>query len=174
MAERPAPAASGLLSRLKQEAKEAGLVMLYFFCCFSVLLLLKKLLLAGYDLNVSVISTAVVAALIIGKVVVILDKTRAGTRFDARLPLGLVALYKTLIYAGATFIVLWLEKVLDVYRESGGLGKAVVDVWAHRHLNLILVQVICIGLAFLAYHLYAGLDRRLGHGTIRRLISSRG
>ena len=174
MPDRPARASASLLVRLKQEAQEVGLVMLYFLCCFSVVLLLKKLLLASYDLKVSVLSTAVVAALIVSKVVVILDKTHAGTRFDVTLPLGVAAVYKTLIYSVATFVVLFLERVVHAYRESGGLGEAVLEVWSHRHWNLIMAQVLCIGLAFLGYHLYAGLDRRLGHGTLRRLVRSRG
>jgi hypothetical protein len=40
----------------------------------------------------------------------------------------------------------------------------------HRDRNVILAKVICIGLAFAGYHLYAGLDRRLGEGTLRRLV----
>ncbi|MGH7479910.1 MAG: hypothetical protein ACREJ8_10045, partial [Candidatus Methylomirabilales bacterium] len=40
----------------------------------------------------------------------------------------------------------------------------------HRDRNVILAKVICVGLAFAGYHLYAGLDRRLGEGTLRRLV----
>jgi hypothetical protein len=172
--ESPARAPARLFLWVKQEAKEAGLVMLYFLGCFSVLLLLKKLLLASYDIKVSMLSTAVFAALIVGKVVVILDKTRAGTRFDVSLPLWGAALYKTLVYTVATFLVLFLENVVHAYRESGRLGEAILEVWVHRNRNVILAQVLCIGLAFLGYHLYAGLDRRLGHGTLLRLMRTRG
>jgi hypothetical protein len=163
-----------LLSRLIHEVKQVGLVTLYFFFCFSVVLTLKKLLLASYQIEVYALSAAVIGALIVGKVVVVLDATHAGTRFDARLPLGLAALYKTLVYALATFVVLFLEKIFHEYRESGLLGQALVEVWAHRDLNIILAKVLCIGLAFTGYHLYAGLDRRLGEGTLRRLVMGRG
>ena len=46
MNENPAMAPASLLSRAKHEAKEIGLVTLYFLLCFSVVLMLKKLLLA--------------------------------------------------------------------------------------------------------------------------------
>lgn len=167
-------APSSLFSRAKQEAKEIGLVSLYFLFCFSVVLVLKKLLLASYDIEVLVFATVVVSALVVGKVVVVLDKTRAGTRFDTTHPPGVAALYKTLVYTAVTFVVLFLEKVFHAYRESGLFGEAVVEVWAHRNRNLILAKVLCVGLAFAAYHLYAGLDRRLGEGSLRRLVMTRG
>jgi hypothetical protein len=66
--------------------------------------------------------------------------------------------------------VLTLEKVFHAYREAGQLGQALTEVWMHRDRNVILAKVICVGLAFAGYHLYTGLDRRLGEGTLRRLV----
>jgi hypothetical protein len=162
-----------LLSVLKTEIKEVGLVFLYFFFCFGVMLTLKKLLLADYKIEVQALSTAAIGALIVAKVVIVLDKTRAGTRFDASHPLGLAAFYKTLVYVLATAVVLFLEKLIHAYRETGLLGTAVSELWDHRDRNIILAKVLCIGLAFLAYHLYTGLDHRLGKGTLRRLVTGR-
>ena len=159
-----------LLSLIKHEAKEVGLVFLYFFFCFGVLLLIKKLYLAEYHIQVQALSTATISALIAAKVVIVLDKTHAGTRFDVCLPIGVAALYKTLLYVLAAFVILYLEKLYHMYRETGSLGPAVIAVWEHRDRNLMLGKVLCVGLSFLGYHLFAGLDRRLGSGTIRELI----
>lgn len=160
-----------LLSTLKHEIKEVGLVTLYFLFCFTVVLTLKKLFLASYQIEVQALSTAAVGALIVAKVVVVLDKTRAGVRFDATHPLWIAALYKTLVYVLATAVVLFAEKLFHAYRESGVLAAAVAEVWEHRDRNLMLAKVICIGLAFAGYHLYAGLDRLLGKGTLWRLAT---
>jgi hypothetical protein len=162
-----------LMPVLVREAKEVGLIFLYFFFCFDIILTLKKLLLADYRIEVQAVWTATIGALIVAKVVIVLDKTRVGTRFDERLPLVLASLYKTLFYMLATALALALEKLFHAYRETGALAEAIVQVWEQRDRNLILAKVICIGLAFLAYHLYAGLDRRLGRGTLRRLVTSR-
>jgi len=162
-----------LLAVLKHEIKEIGWVSLYFFFCFSVMLTLKKLFLADYLIEVHVLSTAALSALVAAKIVIILDKTHAGRRFDASHALGLTALYKTLVYILATFIVLFLEKLFHAYRESGMITQAILDVWEHRDRNIIFAKVLCVGLAFFAYHLYTGLDRRLGEGTLRRLITAR-
>ena len=174
MHEAPATGLTRILAWVKHEAKEVGLITLYFLFCFSVALLLKKLFLASYDIEVSVLSTLVVAAFVVAKVVAVLDQTQAGTRFDLTLPLGAVALYKTLVYAVATLIVLFLETVIDVYRESHSFRAAVLEIWAHRDWNIVFAKVLCGSLAFAGYHLYAGLDRRLGEGTLRRLIMTRG
>jgi hypothetical protein len=159
-----------LLSVLKKEIKEVGLVALYFFFSFGVLLTLKKLFLAEYQVEVHAVSAAAVSALIAAKIVIILDATHAGSRFDASFPLGLAAVYKTLVYILATFVVLYLEKLIEAYWEIGTLGQAISDVWEHKNRNIMLAKVLCVGLTFFVYHLYAGLDRRLGEGTLRRLV----
>lgn len=161
------------LSALKHELKEIAWVTLYFFFCFGVLLTLKKLLLAEYQVEVSTVSTAAISALIVAKIVIVLDKTPAGKRFDARLSIGWAALYKTLVYLFATFLVLFFEKLFHAYREHGMLGQAFEAVWRHKDWNLIQVKLLCIGLAFFVYHLYAGLDRRLGEGKLRRAVLER-
>ena len=45
-------------------------------------------------------------------------------------------------------------------------SAAVAYVWQHRDRHVIFAHVICIGLALLAYHLYMGIDRRQGEGTL--------
>lgn len=159
-----------LINKLKHEIKEVGLVMLYFFFCFCVILTLKKLLLVDYQVEVKVFSTAAISAFIIAKVVIILDHTSAGRRFDAHYPLWFVVMYKTLVYLVVAFFVFYLERLYDAYQVTGLIDQAFDEVWEHRKRNIMLLKLICIGLTFLGYHLYAGLDHRLGEGTLRRKI----
>jgi hypothetical protein len=158
---------------VRREVRHLGAVTLYFLGCFGIVLTLKKLFLADYHIEFYALTAAIVGALIASKLVLILDATRAGTRFDVRLPLAVAALYKTLIYMIAAGIVLFGERLFHAYRESGMLVQALADLWMHRDLNIILAKIICIGVAFAGYHLYAGLDRRLGEGNLLRLLTSR-
>lgn len=162
-----------MLEKIKQEVKEVGLVTLYFLLCFGFILTLKKLLLASYDIEFYALSSAVIGALVVGKVVVVLDKTRAGTRFDRRYSLGVAALYKTVIYSLCTALVLAGEKFFHAYRESPMLGEALMTVWMHQDRYIIFAKVLCIGLAFLGYHLYSGIDRRLGEGRLKNMVCER-
>ena len=163
----------GILSWVKTEAKEVGLVVLYFFFCFSIILTLKKLMLEAYQIEFYGFSRAVIGALIVGKVVVVLDKTKAGTRLDANHSLGAAALYKTMIYSAVTFMALLAEEMFHAYRESGTLGEVFMDVMMHEDRHNIFARVLCIGLAFMGYHLYRGIDSRLGKGTLRHMVFKR-
>jgi hypothetical protein len=155
-----------------REVKAVGSVTLYFLCSFGIILTLKKLFLADYHIEVYALSTAVVGAIVAAKVVVTLDHTRAGTRFDARGALVTAVSYKTLIYGVVAFGLLLAERLFHAYRASDGLGVAIAEVWAHRDRNVILAKAICVGLTFAGYHLYMGIDRRLGEGTLRRVLVS--
>lgn len=157
-----------ITSKLKHEIKEIGLVTLYFFFCFCVMLTIKQLLLVDYQVEVRVLSTAAITALVIAKVVIVLDHTPAGNRFDTDHSLWVAVLYKTLVYLVVAFIVFSLEKLFHAYRETGLLERALWDVWENRKQNIMLLKLLCIGLTFLGYHFYVGLDRRLGEGTLRR------
>ena len=154
------------------ELKAVGLVTLYFLSCFGIILTLKKLFLADYRVEFYALSAVVVSALVAAKVVVTLDHTRAGTRFDASRALVTAVSYKTLVYGAVAFGVLLAEKLFHAYRATDGLEGAIAEVWAHRDRNVIFAKVICVGLTFAGYHLYKGIDRRLGEGTLRRMLGS--
>ena len=162
-----------VLTKLQNEVKQVGLVTLYFFICFGIILTLKKLMLASYHIEFYALSTAVIGALIAGKIVVVLDHTGMGARFDAVHSLGGAALYKTVMYSFVTFLVLLTEKMFHAYREIGVLKGAFLEVWSHQDGNIILAKVLCISLVFLIYHLYRGIDRKLGEGTLLRMVFNR-
>jgi hypothetical protein len=164
----------GWLARVRRELKEVGLVTLYFLFCFGIILILKKLVLADYHVQFYALSVAVVSALLAAKVVVVLDHTGAGTRFDSSSTLITATSYKTLLYGAAALVALGAEKLFHAYRETGGLGTAVMEMWARRDRNVILADVLCVALTFFGYHLYMGIDRRLGEGTLRRILWTRG
>jgi len=162
-----------MIAWLKREIVEVGLVTLYFLACFLLAVTLMRLVLAQYQIEFRGLTEAVITALVLAKVVVVMGKTRAGTRFDARVPVAVASAYKSLLYFGATFVVLLGEKVFHAYREHGALGTAVVAVWTNRSRDVILVKSLCIGLALIGYHLYSGVDRRLGHGILWRVMWKR-
>jgi len=159
--------------RLVEEARTVGLVTLYFLFCFGIILTLKKLFLANYDIEVYALSAAVISALVAAKIVVVLDHTRAGTRFDATHSLMAAVAYKTLIYGMVAFGFLLAEGLFHAYRAQGAFEGAIAEVWRERNWNVILAKAICVALTFAGYHLYSGIDRRLGEGTLRRLLGSR-
>jgi len=164
----------GILSVVKREALHTGVVALYLLFCFGMFATLKKLFLATYQIEFSALVPAVIGALALAKVVVVLDMTSVATRLDTENPIWVATLYKTLFYCGVSAPVLFAERAWHAYRETGALGEAVLEAWTNTDRNIVLARVIVVGLVFACYHLYRGIDRRLGQGVLRRMIFSRG
>jgi len=159
-----------LLTKAKDELRQVGLVTLYFMFCFGVALTLKKLFLAEYQIEFYALSAVVIAGLVAGKVVVVLDHMPIGRWLDSGQRPGLAALYKTIVYTLVAALVVTGEKVFHAYRESGALGTAITTVWENRDRSVMLAKVLCVSLSFLGYHLFVAADSRLGKGTLWRAL----
>lgn len=155
--------------RIRQEVREIGLVTLYFLACFLLFLLLKKLVLAQYDLQIRVFQTALIGALVIAKVVVLLDKTSFGNRFRSGM-LASHVFWRSFAYTAVVFVVTLAEHLFDLYREHGKLPTALSELWAARDFHHFLAMNLCVGLSFLVYNGFSEIDRHLGEGGLRKLF----
>ena len=151
---------------LKEELSTAGLATVYFFACFLLVMALKRLFLAQYDIAFYGLSVAFFGALVVGKVVVVLDKTGAGQRFEQRRSPLLAALYKTLVYTLVALVVVVLEKLLHASRHAPSLTEAALEVWQERDRNHILATVLVLAPSFGGYNLYSAIDRGLAGGQL--------
>src|SRR5262249_4517255 len=122
--------------------------VMFFFAAFMLLFLLFKLFVEQYSIAYSAFTKAAVAALILGKVVPVLDWADSGYRFETHRRIVVIA-GKTLAYA---LIVIGLgigERIFSAFREKGSLGAAVHVVIAsadiHRFLGLVLLLSLVIG-----------------------------
>jgi len=159
------------MQRVRHEVREVGLVTLYFLACFLLLLSLKKLVLEGYDIELTILGTAVVSALVVAKVVVLLGKTSFGSVFASQ-PIALHVVWRTLLYTAAVFAVTVAERLFDLHREEGGLAAALAKLWAGRDASHFLAMNIGVGLSLLVYNAFGEIDRHLGAGSLRRLFFS--
>src|SRR5438067_13472438 len=80
--------------------------VLFFFVAFMLIFLLFKLFVAQYSIEFSAFTKAAVAALIMGKLIPLLDWAQFGNRFEGHRRIVMVAA-KTLIYAFVV-IVFWI------------------------------------------------------------------
>lgn len=159
------------LKRLLKEIKEAGLISLYFLFCFSIVLFLKKLFLASYGIDFYVMSKAIVGALILGKVVLILDKTPLGNRFQNK-PIYIDVIYRSLVYASIVFLILLAEQTFHLYQESGSFKSAIMERYESRDLNYFIATNLCVYLSFIVYNVFSAIDRHLGKGKLKKLFLS--
>ena len=66
----------------------------------------------------------------------------------------------------------WWESVPAARESKSPAGANGVLVWAAKDFDHFLATNLCVALSFLLYHTFAELDRRLGPGSIRRLLFS--
>ena len=158
--------------RIRHEVREIGLVTLYFLSCFLFFLSLKKLVLEQYHLEIKVLHTAVIGALVVAKVVVLLEKTSFGGRFRS-ISRFVHVLWRSLCYTGIVFVVTLAERLFDFYRESSDLPRALSELWAGKDINHFLAMNLCVGFSFLVYNCFSEIDRHLGEGGLRKFFFSR-
>ena len=158
--------------KVLKELHEIWIVTSYFFICFLVILTLKKLLLAEYQIKIMVLHTALIAALITAKVVILLDKTPFGSLFDSQRLIFRV-LWRTVAYTAIVFIVTLAEHLFEYYQEQSQLSLALQELWQGRDLYHFLALNISVGLSLLLYNFYIAIDQSLGRGALKRALLSR-
>jgi len=158
-----------ILKFIIEELKESILVSCYFFISFLVIILLKKLFLAQYGIEFYGLSIAFLGALIVGKTVVILDKTTFGTLFKNS-ALYINVIWRSLIYSMMAFAVLYAEQIYHHYQHSGSLNSAIMERSSESDLDNFLATSVCIFLSFLLYNIFSEIDRKLGKGQLLKLF----
>jgi hypothetical protein len=156
--------------KLKHELKAVGLASLFFGSWIAALLVLKALLLAEYDIAFHGWSVALVGALILSKVVLILEHVPLAAWVRAR-PAWVDLMLRTLMYSVGTFGVLLLEKGFEGRHEHGGFGGSLRSVFQHAEIHHVWVNAICLSGALFAYNALSVIRRNLGAGGLRRLFA---
>jgi multisubunit Na+/H+ antiporter MnhC subunit len=157
--------------RVRHELREIGLLTLFFLVCFGIFLILKKLFLEQYRVSIYVFHSAVIGALVVAKAVVLLENTSFGNRFQHG-SLIAHAIWRSLVYTAVVFVVTLAEHLVEAYLDKGDLDTAVSELWASKDFDHFLAMNLCVALSFLLYNTFAEMDRRLGRGSIRRLLFS--
>ena len=155
--------------KLKHELKAVGLAMLYFGCWIFALLLLKQLILAEYKIAVHGFSLALVGALILSKVVLILEHAPLGAWVRVR-PAWVDVILRTGLYSFGVAVVLVLEKGFEGRHEHGGFGPAVAALFQKADAHHVWVNTMCLSGALLGYNPLTVVRRHLGKGGLMRVF----
>jgi len=137
----------------------------FFFAAFMFLFLLFKLFVAQYAIEYSAFAKAAVAALVLGKVIPLLDWADSGYRFEGQRRIVVIG-GKTLVYALVVVLLGIGERVFTAYRREGSVTAAIGYVTAtadaHRFLGLVLLLSLVVG----TYLTMQEIDRAMGKGTV--------
>ena len=150
---------------IKDEAKELLIVTLFFLSGFLLILGLFELMLENYGIHFNAWVKAVVAALVLAKVVLILR----GRAFMQAFPnyYGVVrVLYKTAIYLVGVFVILTLEKVVEAYGDAGGVLAALKHIAETRKLYHVMAVTLLVGVLLAAFNCWEELLREVGRNRL--------
>ena len=161
------------MHKVLEKIKEEFLAMLpptiFFFVMLHIVAIIRVLMAKGTGLKpFSTISIAV-AALILGKAVLIADLLPAINRYPDK-PLIYNVVWKTIIYLLVSAVIHYLERLFDFSREAGGVvagnEKLLSEiVWPHFWAIQILLFVL-----ILTYCTARELVRVIGKDRVRRLF----
>jgi hypothetical protein len=157
--------------KLTDEIKAIGIAALYFGCWLAALLLLKSLVLAEYRIAFHGWSLAVVGALILSKVVLVLEHVSLGAWVRAR-PAWVEVVLRTVIYSLGVAVVLLLEKGFESRHEYGGFGPALQQLFQKADVHHVWANALCLSGALLGYNMLSVVQRHLGKGAVIRIFLS--
>ena len=148
---------------------EMAPVILFFFIAFLLIAVMFKLFVSQYQIEFSAFTKAAIAALILGKVVALLDWAQAGYRFDSHRRIVVVA-GKTFVYALVVIVLGIGEKIFEAYRKADSLGEAVSNLIANANFDRFMGLVLLISLVVFVYLVMQEIEGAMGKGALFKLF----
>jgi hypothetical protein len=142
---------------------------IFFFIGFHLILWTKRMILREYHVELSGPLVATMAALVVGKAVLVTDRMPFMRRFDGA-PLLQPILFKATIYWACVTLVRIGEELLHFFRNGGVLvdfPQHLADRFSWSHFFVVQVWLMVLFLIYVTIHELNGL---FGHGELYRLF----
>ena len=143
------------MSKVTAKIKEEFLTVLpptiFFFVALHIVTLVRMLMNKGTNLQVTTSISVTVAALILGKAVLIADMLPVINRYPDK-PLIYNVGWKTMIYLLVAAVIHYLERLFDFWRQAGGFiagnEKLLAEIvwphfWAVQIILFVLILMYC-------------------------------
>ncbi len=157
--------------KLFKEIKSVAFATVYFAIWLGILMFLKTMILTEYKVEFTGISMALIGALILGKVVLVVDLIPLSNWTREHSAVYFI-IFRTLLIIVAVFILLLLEKAFESRHEYGGFGSALSQVFQHRDVYHVWANVTVVGIAVFWFNIIFVLRRYFGAQKLRQLFFS--
>ena len=140
------------MAKLKEEFFKILPPTIYFFVALHIVMFIRVLMLKGTGVALSSSISIAVAALILGKAVLIADMVPMINRFPNK-PLIYNVAWKTLVYWLMATLIHYVERLVDFWRQTGGFvagnRKLLAEIiwphfWAIQIILFVLIAMYCM------------------------------
>jgi hypothetical protein len=160
-----------ILHNIFREIKTVARTAFYFAIVFMLMMVMKKLYLKDYDIEFSGMSQALLGALIMSKVVILMEYITLG-QWVQRQPAIVDVIFRTFLYTAGVLIVVVLEKAFEKREEAGGYGAAISYVLNHRDIYHVWATTIGSAASIFVYNSFSVVQRFMGKNGLAKLFFS--
>ena len=143
---------SKLSGKIKEEIEKVIPPTIFFFIALHVVAVIRALMVKATGIAPLTTVSIAVAALVLGKVVLLADMLPFINRYPDK-PLIYNVAWKTTIYMLVSVLIHYLEHLVDYWRQAGGLvagnEKMLAEIvwphfWAIQIILLVLIVMYCM------------------------------
>ena len=154
---------------VKHELKQAIFPTMFFFMIFHFMMITKTLILESYDMRWVSSASALIAALVVAKAILIIDVTPAGRMFrDSRLVYHVM--WKTSLYSCLIAIFRYAEELVPLWSKHGsftGANHALIEAVSWPHFLAIQLWLF---VSVAAFTVIVTIDQHFGPGSLRKAL----
>ncbi len=143
-----ANAMNKLSAKIKEEFKSLLPPTIFFFVALHIVALVRALMLRGTGIAPFSVGAVTVAALILGKAVLIADHLPIINRYPTK-PLIYNVVWKTVIYTLVASLIHYLEQLIDFWRQTGSLVAGNREFFAKMiWARFLAIQILLVVMVF--------------------------
>lgn len=160
---------SKIIITIAHEMKEMLPPTIFFFVILHIVVIIRSLMTTGTGISFDTSLSATLAALILGKSVLVANLLPFINRFPEK-PLVWNVAWKTLIYAIVALFVHYLERLYEFWKDTRSLVAAQHALLAHMDWpRFWAIQILLVTL-ILMYCVIAELSRVIGRERLRKMF----
>jgi hypothetical protein len=158
-----------MLKKILNEIKTIARTAFYFAIVFIILMVMKKLNLRDYNIEFNGISQALLGALVMAKVIILMEYISLG-HWVQRQPVIVDVILRTLLYTAGVLIVIVLEKAFEKRHEANGFVHAISYVFRNRDIYHVWATTIGSAASIFVYNSFSVVQRVMGKNGLAKLF----
>ena len=160
---------SKLFAKIKEEFHALLPPTLFFFVTLHLISLIRVLMLKGTGIELTTSVSVTIAALVLGKTVLIADMLPFINRYPDK-PLAYNVAWKTMLYVLVSIVIHYLERLVDFWKDTGGFIAANEKLWAEMIWPHFLAIQILLAMLVLVYCTMRELVRLIGREKMGQIF----